>query len=138
MFKLSYQELRDQNFLAAMGKIVGCSEYKDIKVSYNIGRMKTVIDQKLKKSQEEWLELANPAVEKDERGNFKVDREKGTLLFKEGIDAEEMQKKIEEFTKREVIIERFKLKLDDLAPAKLSPADLSVLEPMIQTLEAVP
>lgn len=129
MFKLSYKELRDNDFLSAMGKLTNCSEYKNVKVSYNIMRMGKVLEQKLKESQKEWIALADPLVKRDDKGNFASDGVK--FLWKDGVDPAEAEKKIVSFLEKEIIVERHKLALDDIAAAKLSPAELGCIEALL-------
>lgn len=128
MFKISYADLRSDRFRAAMGKLSSCAEYK-MKVGYNIMRLAKVLEAELKKSQTEWIELASKYVQKDEKGNFKITPE--GFEFIEGVDGEVAKKEIEAFGLKEVIVDRFKLKLDDIEKAKLTPADMSAVDMLL-------
>lgn len=135
MFKLSYKTLRDNDFLSAMQKLTQCSTYKNVKVSYNVMRMGKVLDQKLRDSQKEWIELADPLVKRDERGNFASDGR--AFLWKEGVDPAAAEKSILAFLEKEVIVDRTKLSLDDIEPARLSPAELGAVEALVTEIAAV-
>lgn len=135
MFKLSYKTLRDNEFLSAMSKLTNCSTYKNVKVSYNIMRMGKVLEQKLRDSQKEWIDLADPLVKRDDRGNFASDGKQ--FLWKEGVDPADAEKKILDFLAKEIIVERTKLSLDDIEPAKLSPAELGAVEALVTEIAAV-
>lgn len=135
MFKLSYKELRDNAFISAMAKLTNCSEYKDIKTSYNVMRMGKTLEEKLKESQKEWIEMADKLIKRDDKGNFA--HTNNDFVWKHGVSADEGHKTIEDFLKKEIIIDRYKLKLEDMAPAKLSPNELAAIEPVFTELQAV-
>lgn len=135
MFKLSYKTLRDNEFLSAMQKLSSCATYKNVKVSYNIMRMSKVLEQKLRDSQKEWIALADPLVKRDDRGNFASDGK--AFLWKEGVDPAVAEKTILDFLDKEVIVERTKLSLDDIEPAKLSPSELGAIEALVTEISAV-
>lgn len=135
MFKLPYKTLRDNEFLSAMQKLTTCAAYKNVKVSYNIMRMGKALELKLRDSQKEWIELADPLVKRDERGNFASDGK--AFLWKEGVDPVDAEKKILAFLDKEVIVDRLKLSLDDIEPAKLSPAELGAVEALVTEISAV-
>lgn len=129
MFKISFKELRDNDFLSAMAKLTQCSEYKDVKVSYNIMRLGKALESKLKDTQKEWVALGDTLIQRDAKGNFAS--KDGDFLWKDGVDVVEAHKKVEEFLNKEVVVERFKLKLDDIAPAKLTPSQLGAIEQLV-------
>lgn len=135
MFKLTYKELRDPQFRNAMLKLSNCSEYKDHKVAHNIMRMAKVLERELKRTQDDWIVLAEKYIQRTENGAFKMNETKTDFAWAEGVDKTTAEAAIEEFGKKEVVVERFKLKLDDIAPAKLSPADLAALEPLVTSPE---
>lgn len=136
MFKISYRDLRSDPFKQTMVKIASCGAYPE-KVAYNIMRMAKALEAELKKSNEEWVKLAASLVQKDEKGNLKLNEEKTDFLWVDGVTGEAGKAKIEEFGAKEVIIDRHKLKLSALAPAKLSPADLANIECLLDGEETV-
>lgn len=136
MFKVNYLDLRSNTFRVAVGKLANCQQYKDVKLGFRIGKLAKSIDAELQKSQKEWLELATPLVAKNEKGDFIVDAVKG-FTFIDGIEAAQAQKALEDFTKKETIIECQKLTLKDVEPAGLSPVELMALEPLLISLESL-
>jgi hypothetical protein len=129
MFKISYKDLRSDGFRNAMTKLATCGEYKDFKLTYNLKIMAKEIEKALIQSQKEWLDIASGLIAKGEDGRFKI--EKNDFVWKEGIDKDFAVKVVEDFGAKEVEIDRFKLDPETLMAAKLSPADLSHLEPLL-------
>jgi len=136
MFKISYIDLRSDKFRTAVSRLATCNGFKDIKITMQIGKLAKDVDAHLQRTQKEWLELADPLLERDEKGNFIIDPVAG-FTFKDGIEKAQAQKAIEEFTKRETTIEQPKLTLQDVAAAGLSPMELVALEPVLISLESV-
>jgi hypothetical protein len=101
-----------------------------------IGKLAKDVDTHLQRTQTEWLDLADPMLERDEKGNFIIDPVAG-FTFKDGIEKAQAQRAIEEFTKRETTIEQPKLTLQDVAAAGLSPMELVALEPVLISLESL-
>lgn len=137
MFKLTCKELRNDHFRMTMVKLANCDEYEDYKVVYNIMRMAKSLEKELARTQREWVTLAAKYVQIDEKGKFKTD-ESGELVWNEGIDVAAAKAAIEAFGDTVIEINRFKLKLSDIAPAKLSPAELSTIEPLLADMEDAP
>ena len=129
MFKLCYGDLRTDAFSSALSKLENCDSFDDEKVSYNIMRMVKSLNKAFKDSQAEWAKLATEVFELDVA---QIKTEDGKFVWKEGIDHEAGKAKFEAFNAKEVIIDRFKLKLEQLKPAKLSPAEMGALDALIQ------
>lgn len=136
MFKVSYRELRSDTFRQAIGKLATCQEFKSPQISMKVGRVVRDVEKELKKSQKAWIDLADPLVARDDKGNFKLSDIEG-FTFKEGVNADDARKKIESFVEVEALFDHPKFKLDDLGPAKLSPIELLQIEPMLVQLEAL-
>lgn len=133
MFKVTYKEIRNEQTLNAMQKLSNCPNLPH-KVAYNVMRMSKVLDQELRKSQQEWGKLADKIIVKEITPDTQVTKykfENGAPVFVEGVTDEDGRKQIEEYNAKEVIIERFKLKLDDLEQAHLTPAEMYAIEFMI-------
>lgn len=126
VFKISYKDLRTDTFRQAIGKLAMCDQYKDAKVAYRIGKLVKDVEKNLKRSQKEWLDLADPLLVRDEAGNFKIDAKEG-FSYKDGVDKAKAEKDIEFFTEKEAVIDHPRLKLDDVSVAKLSPLELVAL-----------
>lgn len=97
-------------------------------------RMSKAVDQELRESQRKWANFADAHIEKafDEHQREKYKFENGVPVFKEGISHEAGMKLVEEFNETKTLIPRHKIKIEDLAPAKLSPAEMYALDWMIQ------
>ena len=100
-------------------------------------RTAKALESKLKESQTEWVALGTKLVKKDETGNFVLNADKSDFEFLEGVNAADAKTAIEDFGEKEVIIDRLKFTFDDIAPAKLSPAELSVIECLLVPMETV-
>ncbi len=134
MFKIAYRELRSQQFGTAMYKLGTCTEFKNPKVTYNIARTMKILSKELSESQKQWSEIASPLFVTGEDGNFKINETKSFFVCKEGVDENEATKKVDTFLNKEVLVERFKMKLEDLQAAKLSPSDVAALEPLLENV----
>ncbi len=127
MFKISYQTLRSDGFRVALQKVVNCSKF-DTKTAYRIMRLTKELEKALLASQQEWVKLAEKYVKKKD-GKFAY--AEGDFDFLDGVDKEAARAEIMAFGAKETIIDRWKLKVEELGPAGLSPADMSALEPML-------
>lgn len=125
--------LRSEPFKASISKLVNAGGL-DTKVAYNVMRLAKELEKTLVDLQKEWVELLTKYV-KIEDGQFKLNEEKTDFAYLDGVDQETAKAEILAYLKADVKIERDTLKLSDLGPAKLSAADLSVLEPIINTQE---
>lgn len=129
MFKISYREIRSDGFKNAMSKVVGCSEF-DAKTAYRIMRTTKELEKTLVESQKEWLKLASALIKKTPENRFEV--KDGDFVWQDGVDPEAAKAQIEAFGAKEAIIERWKIPVDKLEKAKLTPADLAALEFMVE------
>lgn len=96
-------------------------------------RMSKVLDQELRKSQEDWVKFADKYIKQEAtptgtRYQFKD----GAPEWLDTVNPEEAAAALKEYEDKQVIIERHKLKMDDIAPAKLSPAELYALDKMLE------
>lgn len=135
MFKVQYRELRSMSFLSAMNKLTQCEDFGDVKTAYNIMRVSKALEKHLKKSQNEWIDLANKFIKRSPDNKFMLKDD--TFDWLDGVDKDVAEKSVEDFLAKEVIVEWKKLDLKEVAPAKLSPAELGALEPVLSHLESV-
>ena len=68
MFKIAYKDLRTEQFKQAMLKLANCCDYP-MKTGYHIMRVAKLLEQELKKSTTDWVELCNKLIKKDEKGD---------------------------------------------------------------------
>lgn len=131
VFTISYKDLRSDAFVQAMGKIAGSPNFKNIKVAYNISRMAKRLQTEITASQKIWLELVTKYIEVNPK-TLAPERDGNSFKWKEGVNAEEADKALTDYINTEIKVDRYKLKLQDLEPAGLSPNDLIALEPMLE------
>jgi hypothetical protein len=133
MFKITYKELRSPQFSQSLSKLAQCTELKP-KTAYHIAKTATVLGRELSSSQKKWVAISKPLFKLNEAGTFIPNTTNEFFVTNEGVSEDDAKAKVEEFLNHEVLVERFKLKIDDLAPAKLSPQDLIALEPMLEAV----
>jgi hypothetical protein len=135
MIELSYKELSATPFIQAMNKINQCTDFK-MKVGYKVMMLSKDLQKFFEKAKSEYAAMMEAIAEK-ENGLFKTHPETKEYIWKDGVDKEDAEKKIEEFQNQKVTVDKPKFNIEDLAPAKLSPADMNSLEPLLHAFEAV-
>jgi hypothetical protein len=125
---LNYKDMRSDGFRNAMVKVATCTRYNDAKVSYRVMKLTKAIEEKLIASQKEWIELGRKYIARGEDGNFLVAN--GEFVLLENVNQELAKQEIQSFSDKKAETDRWKLALEDLTAAQLSPADLAVLEPI--------
>ncbi len=133
MITVDYGTLRSDPFKTSLSKLVNSTDLEP-KTAYRVMRLAKDLESKLKESQVEWIKLLGQYVETD-GAQWKLNEDKTDFAYKEGVDKDAAKKEIMAFLAKTTEIGREKLELDHLSPAKLSPIDLSTLEPIISTGE---
>lgn len=128
-FELTYKDIANPHFLAAMKKVVNSETWKDPKKAYNAARIGTLLDSELKT----FADLRQKLVTKARsyvpaNDDAPTDDDKAKL--------EEIQAEQEKFLEVSFKLERHKIHLDDLADVKLSPNELLALEPLLDGIPA--
>jgi hypothetical protein len=126
--ELSNTLLLSGEFRKALTKLATCQDL-DVKVAYNVMRFVKEVEKFVVISRNSWVELLRKYVPVGEDGNFVM--ENGEFKWLEGTMPEEAKSAIDAFGHAKHTIDRHPLDLDGLAPAKLSPADLSILEQIL-------
>ena len=121
--------LRSEPFRLSIQKIVNAPGL-DTKVAYNVVRLAKELEKTLADLQKEWVQLVGKYVEKD-GAQWRLNEQKTDFAYLAGVDVEDAKKAIMEYMESKAEISREPLKLEDLGPAKLTPADISVLEPFL-------
>lgn len=129
MIKITCGHLRSDPFQVSISKIVNASGL-EAKVAYNVMRLAKELEKNMVELQKEWVALLGKYVQKDGT-KWKLNEEKTDFMFIEGVDVEEAKTVVKAYLAREIEIDREPLKLEDLSAAKISPADISVLEPIL-------
>lgn len=152
MFKLKFGDTKSREFLQAYSKVMTFTGYKDMKVAYNIAKIGRKYDSEAKICQELWLKLLKNYAKLDDKGNIAPRMQESINAKGEKVSTkvpntyEILPEKVEDgswekatidFDATEFEIPCHKIKLADLAEAKLAPMDLMVLEPMIDDTEPV-
>lgn len=130
MITLNYATLRSDAFRLSLTRLVNCRDF-DQQTAYRLMRVATDLEKHLRTSHEEWKALIIGKVKVGDNGQFKTNEANDDFEYEDGVDAEAVRASIREFGKKEISVERFKFPLEKLAPAKLSPSDLTILEPLI-------
>jgi predicted RNase H-like nuclease len=131
MITLNYATLRSNQFREAVSKVAQCRDL-DVKVAYNFMRLAQLLEKKIVETQKEWLALAADLAVVNEDGSFKVDEATKELVWKDGVESASAINSFKAFNAKEMVFDRFKFKLEGLHNAKLSPADLASLEPLLE------
>ena len=131
MITVDYGTLRSDPFKASLSKLVNSTELEP-KTAYRVMRLAKDIETKLRESQIEWVKLLGKYV-KTEGTQWKLNEEKTDFDYLDGVDKEAAKKEIMGFLTKTAEISRDKIGLETLSAAKLSPVDLSTLEPIIST-----
>lgn len=101
-------------------------------------RITDVIFKKFDEAHKLWLPLANEYYEQDVKtGTFKMNPGNTTFVWKEGVDMSAAEKKFETWGAEEIKVDRNKLSLADVMPAKLTPNEINAIQPLLTELEAV-
>jgi hypothetical protein len=131
MITVDYGTLRSDPFKASLSKLVNSTELEP-KTAYRVMRLAKDIETKLRESQVEWVKLLGKYV-KTEGTQWKLNEDKTDFDYLDGVDKDAAKKEIMGFLTKTAEIGRDKIGLDTLYAAKLSPVDLSTLEPIIST-----
>lgn len=139
---MSYKELLNPGFTSALMKMDRCDQYKSEKVAWNIMRTVKLIQPKIAAAEKERAAFFEKHAKPDlEKGGFSVKRDAHgmpSLDWKEEFSREEVEKNLDAIAEKEVVFDRHKVDLKDLANVGLSPAELGAIENMVLTLEAAP
>jgi len=131
MITVDYGTLRSDPFKASLSKLVNSTELEP-KTAYRVMRLAKDIETKLRESQVEWVKLLGKYV-KTEGTQWKLNEDKTDFDYLDGVDKDAAKKEIMGFLTKTTEISRDKIGLEALSAAKLSPVDLSTLEPIIST-----
>lgn len=134
MIELQKSTLMSEPFKVALSKVASCHDL-DPKVAYRVMRTVKVLEGKLHECRKEWIGIVKKYVPVDEKNNFVVDKEKNEFAWNEGVDAETAKKEIKDFGDYMVSVDRDRFELDQLAPAKLAPTELAMLESLVNEPE---
>jgi hypothetical protein len=131
MIKVKFGNVRDQMFMAAMSKLAHSPTFKDPKAAYNIARIIAKLGQQTDTTNELFVKLLKQYAKLDEKGNFiPVENRPGTFQIPDER-SEEWNTKLKEFEAIEFDIDRYAIKLDDIADAKLTPAELNAIHDIL-------
>lgn len=148
MFKLKFENIKDPSFTAALRKLMQFNGYKDTKTAYNIAKIGKKFDAEAKICQELFITHVKKFCSLDAKGEM-VPRVQ-MIKDAKGVDVEtklpgtyvipaEKQDAFEkaslEFDSTEFEIPCHKVKLSDIDGAKMTPADMLALEPLLTEIE---
>lgn len=135
MIKLTFGDLNQNMMMHTLHKL-GATSFSNIKTAYHIGRILDKIEAEVKHGRKFMNELIQSVTEKDEKGFVKLreprDPASFTILEEK---KEEFEKKQADFMAIEITIPKHKLRLDDLAEAKLTPSELMSIQSFLVETE---
>lgn len=111
---------RHNGFHEAIAEISG-KEIQDVQVAYNVGRIKTLIQQETKAAVHDYNELIKSYTKIKDDGSWEVPEEK----------REAWEKDVAEFMAEKIKVNRHKIRLEDLHDVSLTPNCLAALEPLV-------
>lgn len=135
---MTYQQLRELNFsMQLIGKIF--STPMKGKTTLKVKKIFDCLINQSKIVQEEAaVDLEAKFAKKDEKGEV-IRPEKDPFGFEvDEAKAEEFAAAREAFNKKEFVLNRGKLTLDDLAEVKLSVTEMTIMEPLLDMSEGAP
>ncbi len=138
MLKVTYGQLRDQNFARGVMKLANCAQLKSPKVAYNVAKLNARFVEEAKLADELYNKLIDQYAKKTEDGKLEPhDGRPGTFFIPEERTAE-WGEKLKEFHAISFEVDRPALNLDEVMVAQISPAEISALEPILHYSEAAP
>jgi len=147
--KVTLEVLNKPNLMQSLSWL--CTQKMPAKAAWNISRLSKQINKEIQGAREFYIEKMKSYVELDEKGNIKpnvVSNEgeakmyglaigqpiDGSYIVKENAE-EEFKTWNMEYMKTEVVIESYKIHMDDLGSVELAPHVINDLEDFIMTRE---
>ncbi|WP_238906626.1 hypothetical protein [Clostridium sp. YIM B02506] len=128
---MSKVKLSNEQIINDANKLRAISEKQlPVKVSYALAKNIGKIESELKVYNKERNKLLDQYATKDEKGEFKFDKE-GQVIFKDGCK-EKWDKDINELLEIENEIDIHKFNINELEGYSISPSELMVIDYMIQ------
>ena len=128
MIEIGYNHLYQPGFIELakkLGKVSGLPA----KTAYRVGKISQQILKNFTVADTKRLSLIDSHVAKDDKGTWQKD-EQGELVFR---DKQAVTKAMDELLSTRITIEQPPVSLDSLDVAGLTPAELMLLEPMLET-----
>lgn len=128
MIKLKYSSLNSQEFRQALQELSKSKEFPNFQVAYNVAKIFRKYNNEFKTLNTLYFDLAKDCAEKDEKGEVIME---GPGWKINPAKKEIFQSKFNDLMNVEVEIEAHPVKVDDLQNVKLSPEQITALEPII-------
>lgn len=96
-------------------------EFQNVQVAYNIGRIKTLIQQATKAAVHDYNKLIESYTKIKEDGTWEIPDEK----------KESWEKEVTDFMATPIKVNRHKVRLEDLKDVSITPNCLAALEPLV-------
>lgn len=151
MFTLTFSELMNPEFTSSLRKLMNYNGYADTRLAYNVAKIGRKYQQEARTCQDLYIKHIKKFANLDDKGNFvprmrELLNAKGEKISTPEPDSytippekmEAFEKATEEFRNTVFEIQCHKVKLADVAGAKLTPNDMNLLEPLLTELEAAP
>jgi nanoRNase/pAp phosphatase (c-di-AMP/oligoRNAs hydrolase) len=130
MIEITKKDLLSQDFKVAMTKVAMCSKFEP-KVAYRVMRTTKNLETCFKEVQKDFALLVKTVAKVDVKGNPVLNADKTDYEFLDSVTKEEAIKKLEAFVSDTIKVDRDRFELEQFAPAGLTPADLAILQPLI-------
>jgi hypothetical protein len=123
-FLLKRKVFNDFSFVQALREL--SKNPLEIKVAWNVNRIIRQAQKAIDEGQVQVKAILDKHVEKDESGKYK--QENNDFVFK---NKEEFQSEYDAFGEEEVHFSSYKLNLDELSGAQITPENVGALEPIV-------
>ena len=133
MLTVTYGQLRDSNFGRAISKLANFNGYKSPQVAYNVAKINRRLLDEAKLAEELYRQLVERYADKTEDGKIKPVEGRGpdSFMIPDAV-SEEWGAKVTEYHAIAFEIDRPRIGLDGVADAKLTPAEIMALDPVLQ------
>lgn len=138
MLKVTYGQLRDENFKRGMAKLGNCPSFKSPKAAYNVAKIVGRFLEEARLADELYNKLVQEYAKKNDKGELEPhDGRPGTFFIPEER-GKEWGEKIAEYNAISFDIDRPQLPLDEVMVANLSPLEINALSVLLAFDEAAP
>lgn len=115
MITLTYRDLAKPPFISGMKKLAACSDFATYQTLYAVGRLVDAVQREL-----------------DTKAGLYKEMVRRLQVGERTLHAQELEEESDKFLAVEVQIDRPKLKLAEIFPAKLAAIEISVLLPCLE------
>ena len=130
MIRAKIIEIRNENFLSAIRKIANSSSYKNLKATFECGKLVKKVELSLKNADELVKESIEKNVVKDENGNPVIENNQYNILPEKISTFDQEHKEMQETC--EIEIDFLPIDLEILEGVNLTPIELNAISFLIK------